>query len=121
MPHATDRRITIRFKPEEYARLEAKAGSRPVSQYIRSAVFEGGAAKRRGANRRVLPDAALAAKVLALLGPHPRLSGFKEAAARIEDGIEPAAEETKVLLSEIRDWLAKLHSLLMAALNVGER
>lgn len=120
MSRNSDHRITIRLKPEQYARLEAKAGSRPISQYIRQTMLDGDAAKRRGADRRVLPDAALAVKVLALLGPHPHLTAFKMAAQRIEDGIEPTNDETNALLSETRDWIAKVHGLLMSALKVGQ-
>lgn len=121
MPNAPDRRITIRLKPEEYARLEVKAGSRPMARYIRETLLEGEASKRRGADRRVLPDTSLAAKVLSLLGSHPRMVAFKDAARRIEDGVSPADDETKALLVETRDWLAKLHGLLMAALKVTPR
>ncbi|MEP3786040.1 MAG: hypothetical protein ABJM43_22150 [Paracoccaceae bacterium] len=120
MPRQTDHRITLRLKPDEYARLQALAKGKPLSAYMRERVLGDGTTKRTVKPRRVLPDKKFAAQLLALLGPHDRIATFKKIANELDDGVRDSDDETKALICETRDWLKRIHALLMTALGVSE-
>lgn len=120
MPRQTDHRITLRLKVDEFARLQAQAGDRPLSTYLRDQVFGNKATKRNVKSRRVLPHKKLAAQLLALLGSHERIATFKRVANQVEDGVRDSDDETQALICETRDWLKRIHALLMKALGVSE-
>lgn len=109
MTAAKDHRVTIRFKPDEYARVLAKVGSTPMSAFVRDAVLEQAVQKRKATAKRVPPDAKAIAQILALLGQNAVVQDFKRAAA-FEDAIEDVdlrqdIEAGRALLEDIRRLL----------------
>lgn len=59
--------LTVRLTHEERNRLDQLAGNRPVSAFVRSRLFGKGGARKTNA-RRMRPDTAALARVLAALG-----------------------------------------------------
>lgn len=122
MPHQpSDRRLTVRFTGEEYALLEAKAGSRPVSTVLRELVLAEAATKRRAAVREPIKDHLALAQVLALLGQSDIVREFKHAGRQVEDGVLAATGDTHRAIDEAQATLGDIHRLLMRALGVDER
>ena len=117
MPKTPDHRITIRFKPDEYVLVAAKAGKKPVSTFLRELALEKAAQKRKANMPAPLKDQKALAQILALLGQHELVSAFKQAQRDIDDGIQPADDETLILLRECRDLWASIHALLLRVLG----
>ncbi|MEP1932175.1 MAG: hypothetical protein ABJO52_20845 [Nisaea sp.] len=117
MPKTPDHRTTIRFKPDEYALVTAKAGRKPVSTYLRELALEKAVQERKAYMPAPAKDHKVLAQILALLGQHKLVKEFKKAERNIHDGLQPADDVTKLLLVEIRDLLSKIHNLLIRALG----
>ncbi len=60
--------LSIRLSEPERAQLLARAGSKPVSTYIKSVLFDADAPRPRNAPRHISADQAELAKILAWLG-----------------------------------------------------
>ncbi|MGJ8628264.1 MAG: hypothetical protein ACSHXB_14990 [Sulfitobacter sp.] len=120
MSRQTDYRITLRLKPDEYAQLQAMSGNKPLSETARKRIFGETVSKRAVKTRRVNGDRKTFAKLLALLGPHDRVTAFKRIADQVENGVCDSDDETKALIRETRDWLKRIHTLLMKMLGVSE-
>jgi hypothetical protein len=111
MSQAKDPRVTIRFTPEEYAELRAKAGDQALSVFLREAGLAAAAQKRRKTQARPRLDAQAAAAILARLAVHPHVVAFKAAAEVDVMGEHDAQTATcQALLTEVR-------GLLLAALG----
>ena len=121
MSKTPDHRITIRFKPDEYALVAEKAGNKPASTFLRELALEKAAKQRKGYKHAPVSDQKSLAQVLALLGQHKLVKEFKQAEKQIDDGLRPADDETILLLHKCRDLLAKIHLLLMRALGGSGR
>uniref|UniRef100_UPI003BAB2F23 hypothetical protein n=1 Tax=Stappia sp. TaxID=1870903 RepID=UPI003BAB2F23 len=117
MPKTPDHRTTIRFKPDEYALVTAKAGKKPVSTFLRGLALEKAAQKRKENRPAPLKDQKALAQILALLGQHKLISTFRQAQRDIDNGVKPADDETVILLRECRDLLTSIHALLLRALG----
>ncbi|TLP49322.1 MscL family protein [Cohaesibacter sp. CAU 1516] len=94
-----------------------KAGSKPASTYLRELALERAAKQRKGYKPAPVTDHKALAQVLALLGQHKLVNAFKQSEQKIEDGVQPADDETILLLRECRDLLSKIHRLLVRALG----
>ncbi len=114
MPRPSDHRITIRLKPEEYARVVARAGDKPLAPFIREIVLSGVAAKRKPTARRVRMDDQTAAQILAMLGQDDRVQAFQRAA---RDGEETLDAELAKDIRAGRVFLKDIRDLLMQALG----
>ena len=117
MPQTPDHRITIRFKPDEYALVVEKAGKKPTSAFLRELALEKAAKQRKGYKPAPVTDHKLLAQTLALLGQHKLVKAFKQAETQIDDGLRSTDDETILLLRECRDLLSKIHRLLVRALG----
>ena len=114
MARANTPRITIRFTPEEYARLQAMAGDKALSAYVREVVL-GANAKRKSPTRKHSLERQQAAQILALLGQDERLAAFKTAASSVEAGIIEAEHYTLQDIQTCRDLLLDIRDRLIAA------
>ncbi len=77
MSRPSDHRITIRFKPEEYALIRGKAGATPLAQFVRESALGAAGRKRAATARRPVADAQAMAQVLAMLGASGLVSDFQ--------------------------------------------
>ena len=121
MSKSTNHRITIRFKPDEYALVMEKAGSKPASTFLRELALKKAAKQRKGYKHAPVSDHKSLAQILALLGQHKLVKAFKQADKQISDGIQSTDDETILLLRECRDLLSKIHKLLVRALGGSGR
>lgn len=121
MSISPDHRLTLRFKPDEYAVLKAKAGDRALSSYVREVVLEKAAQRRKNIKAAPSKDRQALAQVLALLGQNELVRDFRRVSRHVEDGLVFANEETQSQLNDTEELLARIHQLLMRALGVAER
>ena len=121
MPKLPDHRTTIRFKPDEYALLLAKAGNKPLSVFLRELALDKAAELRFASKPTPIKDHKSLSQILAILGQCDLVLAFKYADLQIQNGIEPAEAETKQLLLDCKELLIKIHRLLMCSLGVSER
>ena len=121
MPKSRDHVISIRFKPEEYAELTAKAGAAPIGTFVRETVLDEAAPRSSGWRAAPVEDHTALAQILALLGPHPRIQEFKRAARQVEDGTAESGSEVAQRIAECHSMLADVLSLLMRALGAEKR
>ena len=117
MTKTPDHRITIRFKPDEYALVAEKAGNKPASTFLRELALDKAAKQRKGYKPTPVADHKALAQILALLGQHKLVKQFKQVEKQIDDGLRPADDETILHLRECRDLLAKIHRLLVRAVG----
>lgn len=99
----------------------AKAGNKPLSTFLRNLALEKAAKCRNAYTPAPVEDHKALSQALALLGQHKLVSAFKKAGKDIENGVQPGDDETKSLLRECRDLLARIHELLMRSLGVAAR
>lgn len=112
MPSKPDHRLTIRFTPEEYARLQDLAGREALSAFVRSKALAEQTAARAKPLRRPKSDQRLLAAILGRLSVHPSVVDYKEIAEDADDATANAAvlarlDTTKVLLEDIRAMLMR--------------
>jgi len=117
MSRSPDHRITLRLKPEEYARIVALAGDAPLSTFIREAALGDASGKRAKPQRRVRVDDKQAAAILAQLGTHAALHDFRLAACAVEDGVLDADEVRLAKIDEAHALLRDIRAMLMEALG----
>lgn len=87
--------FSIRFTPEERARLDREAGNRPLSAHIRKKLFGEAADPRKGVKRRPGVDDAALAKALSALGQSrlaPNMNQLAKAANAGRLRLKPEAE-----------------------------
>lgn len=118
MPRQIDHRITIRFKPEEYALIQAKAGSKPMAPFMRDLLLRAAQEQRASTARRPIQDKQAIAQVLALLGTSDLVSEFRSVSDRIADGTTQRGEETDARLRRIEERLDQIRAMLMRALGM---
>lgn len=106
MPSKPDHRLTIRFTPEEYARLQAKAGDQALSAFVRTAALADAATKRAKPTRRPKADQRVLAAILARLSANPLVQSFKDADRDVADATTTDKLDTcAVLLEDVRAML----------------
>lgn len=121
MSRHADHRITIRFKPEEYAVLKAKAGNVPLAQFVREQALGAAATKRNSPTRAPHGADRAIARILALLGSSPLVTEFRGVAKAVDDATAPRTDAIEERLAQIDDHLAAIRQHLMRALGVAER
>jgi len=115
-----DTRLTIRLTPEERAQLEAKAGDRALSAFMRDLALER-AARRKTAQHQPGDVTTALAQVLALLGRSGAVAGISALGTAAQNGVLEHDESTLARLDTGLDDLATIKHLLMKALRVSER
>ncbi len=118
MPRQTDHRITIRLKPEEYALIKAKAGSKPLAPFMRAQLLGAAQEQRASTARRPVEDAQAIAQVLALLGTSALVAEFRSVSDRIADGTAERGDGTDARLRRIEERLDQIRAMLMRALGM---
>jgi len=111
--------LSVPFTPEQMADLARRAGGRPLSAYARDQLFPANdnippkRARPRSAER-----AALASKLLAMLGPiHTALATIAQGLA---SGVLPVTPDTEAAVIKACADIAAMKSLLMKALGIRE-
>lgn len=110
-----DIRLTIRLTPEERLLLEAKAGDRALSGFVRALVFDK-VSKRRAA-RAPTQDTQKLAQILALLGRSNALKALTHLAQAAEHGVIDLDTETLAQITAAQSDLADIRRLLLRALG----
>lgn len=117
---AKDTRLTIRLTPEERLALEAKAGDRALSAFVRELALAE-AAQRRATMRVPATSSKELAQILALLGQTGALHGLDRLGTAARDGIVEMDDNTLAQISAARAEIGEIRALLMQALRVKGR
>ncbi|MGB0659564.1 MAG: hypothetical protein ACPGNV_05230 [Mangrovicoccus sp.] len=115
MPKPTAHRITIRLTGEEYAELRAKAGSTPLSTFLREAALTQSATMRKAPVKPPKADQRALAQILALLCQADSLKALRNINSIAFD--DPALAEARIQAAQ--DDLGTIKALLMLALEVA--
>ena len=121
MPKTPDHRITIRLKPEEYALLQAKAGHKPLSSFLRELALSEADSRRTPNIPAPTKDRKSLAQALALLGKSGLSTSMADMAKAARLGTLPVSEGTETQIRAACDDIAAIKSALMRALGVQER
>ncbi|WP_417681692.1 hypothetical protein [Roseibium sp.] len=121
MSKTTDHRITIRLKPDEYALLTVKAGTKPISTFLRDLALKEAAERRKPNTPAPLKDRKDLAQALALLGKSGLSQSMAELARGVRLGTLPISEETEAQIETGCRDIATMKSALMCALGIQER
>ena len=121
MPKTSDKRITIRLKPEEYAFLTAKAGKKPLSTFFRDLALSEAKARRTPNIAAPTKDRQALAQVLALLGKSGLSKSMNDLAESAKLGTLPVTEETEADIQTACADIGEIKSTLMRALGIQER
>lgn len=110
--------FSLRLSFEERAKLEHRAGSMPLSAYIKSLLFADDAPVYR--QRRRVPDAdeKLLAELLACLGASRLSNNLNQLAKAANSGSLYCDEGTKIALNRACDDVHAMRVLLMRGLGV---
>lgn len=109
--------ISIRFSESERAALLSRAGTVPVSTYIKRVLFgDGGVPPRREA-RRITPDREALGRLLAALGNSQLGHSLSRLAKLAETGALYCDPETLAGLRRACDDVRAMRALLMQALG----
>lgn len=119
--YSSDKRLTIRFTQEEYALLQAKAGDKALSAFVRDLSLDKAQSKRKTTNTAPIKDHVSLAQILALLGKSGISSEFSALNEAVKLGFVDLDEEAKNNVQIACDDLGKIKSLLMHALRVQEQ
>lgn len=120
MSKSPDHRITIRLKPDEYALLTAKAGTKPLSTVLRDLALKEAAERRKSRTHTPTKDRKALAQTLALLGKSGISSTMAELAHGVRLGTLPVSEETETQIQAACADIAAMKSALMRALGIKE-
>lgn len=112
--------LSVRLTLEERDRLEALAGERPVSAYVRSRLFGTGGTRRRS-KRRQTPDNAALAQVLAALGRSDLSASMKWIQGSIEGGAVRLNPEESLALRDACADISQMRRDLIMALGLKSR
>jgi hypothetical protein len=115
MPRKTDHRLTIRFTPEERARLQELAGREALSAFVRSKALSEETAARAKPLRRPKSDQRLLAAILGRLSVHPSVAAYKEIAENADEATANASLMAR--LDAIKELLEDIRAMLMQALG----
>ena len=109
---------SLRFTPEERARLDKDAAGMSLADYIRSRLFDESMPKRRTRNKFPVKDHQALARVLAEIGQSRMPSNLNQLAKAVNCGsLEVSPEFEKAILNACGDIRWMRHAL-MAALGI---
>lgn len=111
--------VSIRLSADERSRLEAEAGKRSLSEYIRTRLF--GEDRRARAIPAPKIEARQLAHVLAVLGQSELAPSLRELLRAVQIGDLPAPEEIEVRLTTACNATLEIRRHLMTALGLVER
>lgn len=112
-----ERRLSIRLSFEQYAALEAKAGRKTVSQYVREEL--GLIEKTRPkASRKPRNDEVLLARILAALGSSDMPRSMRDIADAARNGALPESPDTLLTLQAACLTIEKIRHDLIKALGI---
>lgn len=110
--------ISIRLSAEERSRLEAMAGRRALSEFIRQRVFEGETRSRRVNMPKA--DMQLLAQLLALLGQSDLGAHLREIAYGIKSGSLAISPDVEEALFSACASVIEMRNALMVGLGLIE-
>lgn len=111
--------VSIRLSADERSRLEADAGSKSLSEYIRARLFSGKARERRV--QTTTTNARQLAHLLAALGASELGPNLRELAHAARIGALPITPETVEALTAACTATIEIRNGLMTALGLVER
>lgn len=109
--------VSIRLSESERAALTARAGSVPVSTYIKRSLFGGGSVPPRRSARSITPERELLGRVLAALGKSQLGDSLSRLARLAETGALYCDPETLAGLRRASDDIRAMRRMLMQALS----
>jgi hypothetical protein len=107
--------VSIRFSPDERARLERLAGQTALSAYIKAAVFSDAAPVRE--RNRVMADQVLLARVLGFLGTSGIAQNLRRLVADAASGSLLVDEAVAADLRSANRNIQAIYRLLLTALG----
>lgn len=112
--------LSLRLTPDERKNLEFRAGTLPVSTYVKRQLFND---DRRAATqfRKASPDRTLLAQLLAVLGQSRIAPNLRSLADEAEVGSLMADPDTVERLIQACDDVRLMHNALMRALGLREK
>lgn len=108
----------MRLSDEERAELEARAGSMPLSSYVKSVVFAEDAPRYRKQRRSPVADQRLLAEILARLGASRTANNLNQIAKHQNQGTLIVDEELETDLKRAVAEVAWMRVTLMEALGI---
>jgi hypothetical protein len=121
MPSKTsDTRLTVRFSQAEYRLLKAKAGSRPLSTFVRELSLQKAEQRRMAPRSAPIKDHVSLAQVLAKLGQANIFAGLNELDEFSDLGLIEFDEDTKIAVKQACSDIGIIKKHIMIALGVKE-
>ncbi|MEM8596792.1 MAG: hypothetical protein AAGF76_10020 [Pseudomonadota bacterium] len=119
----SQRRLTIRLTPDEYAALEREAKGRPLAGHVRARLFgsQTNASKSRANAKAPRKDHALAAKILGLLGRQTPLQHLSTLANAARSGSLDVTPEVLVQIDAAFAAIRDIKAMLMRTHGISER
>lgn len=112
--------VSIRMTLEERSRLETLAGDRPISAFVRSRVF-GKNGSRKSVPRRSTADSVALAIALGALGRSDLSERLNAIASAADNGRLHLDEDTRSLICQACEDIAKMRFDLVSALGLDAR
>lgn len=109
--------LSVRLTPEERAALTARAGTLPLSTFIRDTLLEAAAREPRRKQRSPVADQQALAMVLAVLGQSRLSSNLNQLAKAANIGALLMDQETEASLCAAIEDIAAIRAMLMRALG----
>ena len=109
--------FSVRFTPEERAKVEAQAGNMPLGSYIKTVLLTQDAPRYRKRRRPPVKDQELLAQVLACLGSTRLASNLNQLAKATHVGNFYFDADAKLAILRAANDVAVMRQLLMLALG----
>lgn len=110
-------RVTVRFSPEDYVRLQEMADGASLSVYLRAKVLEQKLPRRKRRSVASVADKQAIAQLLGLLGQSRIANNLNQLAYHANIGALPIDDETKSQIAEAYDNVIGMRQTLMKALG----
>lgn len=111
--------VCIRLTTAERDQLQAAAGGKTISAYIRSRIFDSDKPMR--AVRVPKPDQTALAQVLALLGQSQLATELRDLTALAKIGALPASPESEAAIKRACTHISEIRIALFKALGLTDR
>lgn len=116
----SDTRLTVRFSQAEYRLLKAKAGSRPLSTFVRELSLQKAEQRKMAPRSAPIKDHVSLAQVLAKLGQANIFAGLNELDEFSDLGLIELDEDTKTAVKQACSDIGTIKKHIMSALGVKE-